>query len=112
MNKKALILLTVFLLILSLTACSDKDVSQRPVASNKKKVILCLKTDSISPHKSKKAIRSYTLRPTDSNHESIRIGQSEVVGERAAYLKYFEHGEFARELKSPENFLFTVEDIK
>jgi hypothetical protein len=53
-----------------------------------------------------------TLRPTDPNHESIRIGQSEVVGEREAYLKYFEHGEFARELKLPENFLFTVEDIK
>ena len=49
-----------------------------------------------------------TLRPVYPEHESIRIGQSEVVGERAAYLEYFEHGEFTRELKPPEEFLFTV----
>lgn len=49
-----------------------------------------------------------TIRP-DPNHESIRIGQSEVVGEREARIEYFEHGESTRKLTPPENFLFTVE---
>jgi len=49
-----------------------------------------------------------TLRPVYPEHEIIRIGQSEVVGEREAYIKYFEYGEFKKELKPPENYLFMV----
>lgn len=53
-----------------------------------------------------------TLRPTDPDHETIRIGQAEVVGEREKYLQYYEHGKFDKEMKPPEDFLFTAQAIE
>ncbi|HBR08678.1 MAG TPA: hypothetical protein DD735_07270 [Clostridiales bacterium] len=53
-----------------------------------------------------------TLRPTDPDHESIRIGQADVVGERESYLEYYESGNFNKSLKPPEDFLFTVDAVE
>ncbi len=53
-----------------------------------------------------------TLRPVDPDHETIRIGQADVVGEREKYLEYYEYGEFEEKIKPPEEFLFIVNALE
>lgn len=49
-----------------------------------------------------------TLRPLYPDHETITIGQAEVVGGRESYLEYYEYEEFKKKVGPPEAFLFTV----
>lgn len=52
-----------------------------------------------------------TLRPMDPDHETLKIGYQDVVGERSAKIKYYLGGELDGENPPPEDFRFTVEPV-